>query len=191
MIINTLVVFTSEMKIYINNIKFKWLNLILIFLTSFLVILSLPYSGVINTESPLNGILFTNFLIIIIVYYNLKSINGGIKIQKSMSGFEWKENKDYSFWTIYFGVFLSRLLFNLIFLISTFPIVILVIALGGINFNIFFKFYLFLFLLANIFSVIGILIRDFFPKMRGIITTYIYLLFLILFVFTNFFDKFY
>ncbi|HKL75141.1 MAG TPA: hypothetical protein VJ881_03650 [Halanaerobiales bacterium] len=191
MILNTLVVFTSEIKIYINNKKFKWLNLILIILASFLVIFSLPYSEIIKTKNPLNGIIFTNFLIVIFSYYNLKSINGGIKIQNSMTGFEWKKNKGYSFWTIYSGIFLSRLLFNLIFLISTFPIAILVISLGGITFNVFFKFYIFLFLIAIIFSAIGILIRDLFPKMRGIITTYIYLLFLLLFVFTTFFEKFY
>src|SRR6056297_2112717 len=166
MILNTLVVFTSEIKIYINNKKFKWLNLILIILASFLVIFSLPYSEIIKTKNPLNGIIFTNFLIVIFSYYNLKSINGGIKIQNSMTGFEWKKNKGYSFWTIYSGIFLSRLLFNLIFLISTFPIAILVISLGGITFNVFFKFYIFLFLIAIIFSAIGILIRDLFPKMR-------------------------
>ena len=95
MILNTLVVFTSEIKIYINNKKFKWLNLILIILASFLVIFSLPYSEIIKTKNPLNGIIFTNFLIVIFSYYNLKSINGGIKIQNSMTGFEWKKNKGY------------------------------------------------------------------------------------------------
>lgn len=191
MIINTLIIFTSELKIYLNNKKFKWLNLILIFLNAFIVIVSLPYNDLFEIGIPLNGLLFTNSLIIILTYYNLKSINGGLKIKKSFSGSEWKKNKGYSYWAIYSGIFLSRLLFNILFLISTLAAGILVISLGGITFNKIFKFYLFLLLLSSLFSIIGILARNFFTKMRGIITTYIYLLFLILFVFTSFFQKFY
>ena len=191
MIINILVIFTSELKIYLNNRKFKWLNIILIFLSSFIVIFSLPYSNLFEMEIPLNGVLFTNFLIIILIYYNLKSLNGGLEIKRSLSGREWKKYKKYSYWAIYSGIFLSRLLFNILFLISILPVGIMVISLGGITYNKFLNFYFFLFILANIISIIGILAREFLSKMRGVITTYIYLFFLLLLVFTSFFQKFY
>lgn len=191
MIINILIVFTSELKIYINDRKFKWLNLILVFLISLIVIFSIPYNDLFEIEIPLNSLLFKNSLILILIYYNLKSLNGGVSIKKSLLVREWKNKKEYSYWEIYVGIFLARVVFNVIFLISTLVVGILVISLGGITFKNLLKFYLFLLLLSNLCSVFGILTREFFPKMRGIITSYIYLLFLIMIFFTSFFNRFY
>lgn len=191
MIINTLIIFTSELKIYLNNRKFKWVNLILIFLSSFLVILSLPYTDEIKTQMPLNGLIFTNSIIIILSYYNLKTLNGGLEINKSLTGVEWKKNKGYSYKSIYSGIFFSRVLFNIIFLISILPVGILVISLGGITFSKLLSLYIFTFLLTSVCTSLGIFVREFFSKMRGLVTTYIYLLFLLLYVFTSFFQNFY
>ena len=191
MIVNILIVFTSELKIYINNRKFKWLNLILVFLISLIVIFSMPYNNLFEIEIPLNNLLFKNSLILILVYYNLKSLNGGVSIKKSLLVREWKNKKEYRYWEIYVGIFLARIVFNMIFLISTLVVGILVISLGGITFKNLLKFYLFLLLLSNLCSIFGILAREFFPKMRGIITSYIYLLFLITIFFTSFFNRFY
>ncbi|MGM0409730.1 MAG: hypothetical protein ACQEQF_03115 [Bacillota bacterium] len=184
MLKNLLLIIIADLNKHFKSRKFMIINILSALIPALIVILSLSYNKFNIDQFPLNGQLYTLSVLLVLSFINLKILYSRFNFSNGKVAQEWKKRLNCKYFTLYFALFLSLLIQNIILVISNLPLGFMVMALGGLSFSSLKKYYLVCYFIINLLGIIAIFLNEVFKNTGAMITIYIYLIFVSLIIFS-------